>query len=132
MNHIDALFNDKELHKIDPNLTLLPDELKRDIYEKNLYPNRLVYDLLEELKSNESAKLDTIKLRPILQRVLKDKLAIDYLLNNYIYTCPYNDDKRNLFKELYEYFIINKNKQFVLIQDPVEDFALTWVHYMYK
>ena len=59
---IDKLFNDKELNKLDPNLCLLPDDLKRDIFEKYFYPNRLVLDLLEELNSHECKTLNIINL----------------------------------------------------------------------
>ena len=129
---IDSLFDDKEINKIDPNFCIIPDELKRDILIKYIYPNRLVYDLLEELESNESKTLNIIHLLPILRNVLQDKLAVEYLLQNYLYTCPYQNIKSNIFKNLYEDIIIYKNKHFVLLNDPVEDFALTWVHYMYK
>jgi hypothetical protein len=129
---INIIFNDEELNKIDSNLCLLPDELKRDIVEKHFYPNRLVVDLLKELESHESKTLNIINLLPILRKVLEDPLAIAYLLENYIYTSPYYNYKKNIFKELYDSIIINKNKTFVLIEDPVEDFALNWLFTMYK
>ena len=129
---IEKIFNDIELHKLDPNLCLLPDDLKRDIYEKYLYPNRLVLDLLEELNSHECKTLNIINLHPILQKVLKDELAIEYLLENYLYICPYSEYRKNIFKSLYDDIIINKKKHFVLIEDPIEDFALTWICIMYK
>ena len=127
---INKIFNDKKLHDLDPNLTLLPFELKRDIYTKYFYPNRLVIDLLEELESNECKTLNIINLFPILQKVLKDDLAIEYLLDNYVYICPYY--KSNIFKKLFEDIIIDNKKYFKLIIDPVEDFALSWLHIMYK
>ena len=129
---ITKIFDDEKLHALDPNLTLLPHELKRDIVEKYFYPNRLVLDLLEELESHECKTLDIIHLLPILRDVLKDELAITYLLENYIYICPYHNYKTNIFKELYDDIITNKIKHFILLDDPVEDFALTWVFTMYK
>jgi hypothetical protein len=129
---IDKIFNDIELHKIDPNLCLLPDDLKRDIIEKYLYPNRLVLDLLEELNSHECKTLNTVNLLPILQKVLKDELAIQYLLENYLYICPYSENRKNIFKSLYNDIIVNQVKHFVLIHDPIENFALTWLITMYK
>jgi hypothetical protein len=129
---IAKIFDDKVLNELDPNLTLLPDKLKSDIYEKYFYPKRIVKALLEELESHESKILNIINLLPILRDVLKDELAIAYLLENYLYICPYHDYKKNIFKALYDDIIVNKIKHFVLIEDPVEDFALTWVHYMYK
>jgi len=67
---IKKLFDDNELNKLDPNLTLLPDDLKRDIFEKYFYPNRLVIDLLDELQSHECKLLDITNLLPILRNVL--------------------------------------------------------------
>lgn len=129
---IDKIFNDKELHKIDHNLCLLPYDLKRDIYEKYFYPNRNVKDLLEELESHRCQTLDITHLIPILKNVLEDELAIDYLLNNYVYKCTYYDSETNIFKNLYNDIMIKNKKHFILIKDPVEDFALTWVFTMYK
>jgi len=130
---IEKVFNDKELNKIDSNFTLIPEDIKIDIFKKYLYPNRLVLDLLEELESHESKTLNIINLVPILRNVLKDRLAIDYLLENYIYICSYYDDYReNIFKRLYNDIIIEKKKYFILIKDPVEDFSLAWVFHMYK
>lgn len=130
---INKIFDDEKLNKIDPNLCLLPDELKRDIYEKYFYPNRLVLDLLEELESHESKTLNINNLFPILRQVLQDPIAVKYLLENYLYMSPYyNNYNKNIFKDLYDDIIINKIKHFVLITDPVEDFALTWVFRMYK
>jgi hypothetical protein len=116
-------------------LSLLPYDLKRDIYEKYFYPNRLVLDLLEELQSNYCQRLDIIHLLPILRNVLEDKLAIDYLLKEYEYIYPGVPPpyyKQNIFKNLYNDIIINKRKYFILLKDPIEDFALSWVHFMYK
>lgn len=139
MNHIqtnkeliEKVFNNIELNKIDPNLALIPEDIQLDIFEKYFYPNRLVLDLLEELESHESKTLNIINLVPMLRNVLKDSFAIEYLLNNYMFICPYNNYSKNYFKMIYEEIIINKKKCFVLVKDPVEDFALTWVHYMYK
>ena len=129
---IKKIFDDEKLHELDSNLTLLPEDLKHDIFEKYFYPNRLVVDLLKELESHESKTLNTINLLSILRQVLHDPLAVDYLLENYIYTCPYSNYKKNIFKQLYNDIIINKIKHFVLIKDPVEDFALTWIFIMYK
>jgi hypothetical protein len=129
---IDKLFNDKKLNELDPNLCLLPDDLKRDIFENYFYPNRLVLDLLEELNSHECKTLNTIKLVPILKNILEDKLAIQFLLENYLFVRPFSNIKKNIFKYLYDDIIINKNKHFVLIENPIEDFALMWVCTMYK
>jgi hypothetical protein len=129
---IKKLFDDKVLNELDPNLTLLPNELKRDIFEKYFYPNRLVLDLLDELQSHECKLLDTKNLVPILGNVLKDNLAVKYLYENYIFKLPSSSYKQNIFKKLYDDIIVNKIKYFVLITDPVEDFALMWVFTMYK
>jgi hypothetical protein len=129
---IEKIFDDEELNKIDPNLSLLPYDLKRDIYEKYFYPNRLVLDLLEELQSKDCRQLNIINLVPILRNILQDELAVDYLLENYLYICSYSGYKTNYFKQLYNEIIVNKVKYFVLIDDPIEDFALSWIFYMYK
>jgi hypothetical protein len=129
---IKNIFDDEKLHEFDSNLTLIPDELKNDIYEKYFYPIRIVKVLLEELESHESKILNIINLLPILRIVLKDEIAVNYLYKNYLYISPYHDYKKNIFKELYDDIIINKIKHFVLVEDPVEDFALTWVFTMHK
>ena len=47
---INKLFDDKVLNELDPNLTLLPDDLKRDIFEKYFYPNTDLGVLIMKVK----------------------------------------------------------------------------------
>jgi hypothetical protein len=128
---LNKIFDDKELNKIDKNLSLLPDDLKCDIFQKYFYPNRLVLDLLEELNSNRCHRLNYEKLLPLLTNVLQDKLAIDYLYNNYTFRYSENCISVNCFKQLYDQIIINNNRNFVLIENPIGDFCLSWLMRMY-
>jgi len=63
---------------------------------------------------------------------VKDKLAVKYLYENYIFNYSYSSYKKNIFKKLYDDIIVNNINHFVLITDPVEDFALMWICTMYK
>ena len=128
---INPIFDDIELNKIDKNFILIDNETKNKIYNKNLLPNNFCKNLLINLKSQKSKNLDISDIIPILRIILDDKLSINYLYNNYYHVDYFTKNKINYFKNLYDKIIKNNDKSFILIKDPVEDFALSWLMYLY-
>lgn len=128
---LNTLFDDIELYKIDNNYILIDNEIKNKIYNKNLLPNKLCINLLINLKSKNSYNLDVNDILPLLRIILDDKESINYLYNNYYHIEKNSTNKINYFKNLYDKIIKNKEKNFVLINDPVKDFALSWLMYLY-
>jgi hypothetical protein len=125
------IFDDIELNKIDKNFIVIDNETKIEIYNKHLSPNKLCNNLLINLKSQKSCNLDISDIVPILRIILDDKESINYLYNNYYHIDNYTKKKINYFKDLYNKIIKNTDKNFTLIKDPVEDFALSWLMYLY-
>ena len=129
------IFDDKELNKLDRNLTLIPYDIKKDIYINYFQPiinaKKICDKLFYELKSINSKKLNIIDILPLLYLILNNKYAIDYLYNNYYYYDEYSNTKINIFKNLYDKIIINNNRNFILLSDDVKDFAQSWLMYLY-
>jgi hypothetical protein len=134
IGEIESLFNDKQFNNIDKNLLLLPDDLKKNIYIEYFEPiieaHKLCNQLISLLTSQSSRQLDKDPIVPILTLVLDNKLAIEYLNENYFFVDDYNNKKQNIFKKLYDQIIINNKKNFIHY-DLVDDFALSWLYYMY-
>ena len=132
---INPLFDDIDLNKFEKNLTLIPDDIKREIYEDYFEPiikaRKLCDELVFQLNSINSIKLNIIDILPLLNLVLENKYAIEYLYNNYYYKDTITGEKINYFKILYEKIIKNKDKNFILINNPIEDFALSWLMHLY-
>ena len=91
----------------------------------------LCNELLNEINSCESHKLEITNLAMILDKVLKNKFAVNYLYDNYYYTNSSNGRKHNIFKIYYDKLIINKEKNFIYFENIVNDFSLSWLHYIY-
>lgn len=129
------LFDDIELNNIDKKILLIPEDVKKKIYNdhfKLIIQSRELCDLLLiELKSKKSNNLDISDLFPLLSNVLLNEYAIEYLYNNYYYYDESTKEKNNFFKKLYDKIIKNNGKNFILIDDPIKDFALSWLMYMY-
>jgi hypothetical protein len=128
---IEIIFNDKKLNNFDNYLTLIPDDVKRNIYENFFSPKKLINELLDELNSISCKQLEIKKIVPLLKIVLENKMAFDYFYNQYYYLCPYSNKKSNFFRLLYDQIILKKKKNFIKIQDPLEDFCLSWLMYLY-
>lgn len=131
-NEINIFFNDNLLNEMDKKFTLLPDDLKRKIYmdyfKAGIDIQDLCNNLIEILQSSSCQRLEIELVVPILTKILDDKLAIEYLYNNYCYTEKHYS--KNIFKLLYDQLVINKKKNFVNLS-LVDDFALSWLFYMY-
>jgi len=129
------LFDESEVTNFNKNLLLkIPDDIKKDIYIQYFEPiidaQELCNLLLNELKSEKCIKLDISDLFPLLKKVLDNKYSIEYLYNNYYYYDEYTKKENNYFKQLYNFYK-NNGKNFILIKDPIEDFALSWLMYLY-
>jgi hypothetical protein len=129
------LFDDIKLNNIDKNLSLIPEDIKKKIYNdhfKLIIQSRELCDLLLiELNSDKCINLDISDLFPLLSNVLINEYAIEYLYNNYYHYDESTKKKNNYFKKLYDKIIKNNNRNFILIDNPIEDFALSWLMYMY-
>ena len=129
------LIDDKELHNFDKKLYLIPNDIKQKIYYDYFDPiikaHKLADELILQLKSKNSIKLDIIDILPLLNLVLENEYAIEYLNKNYYHLDTYLYQKINYFKKLYDQIIKRKIKNFILIDDPIQDFALSWLTYLY-
>lgn len=153
------LLDDVELHEIDINFYTISEETKNELFQKYIsdeihnerniqeqekkYPIfhipiselkhnhiRICNELLLELNSKKSIQLDYDNLVPLLEIVLNNKKSVHYLSTHYFYTFPCGT-KTNLFHNLYEKIIIKKEKNFVKIENPLSDFSLSWLMFMY-
>jgi hypothetical protein len=129
------LIDDKILNNIDKNFQIIPDSIKTKIYSEHYEPilngKKLGDDLIVKLKSHNSCNLNIVDICPILTIVLDNKYAIDYLIENYLYIDEHTGKKYNYFKILYNQIIINNKKNFINISSDIEDFALSWLMYLY-
>ena len=128
---INDIFDDIKLNLIDKNFILINNETKNKIFNKNQLPNKLCTNLLKNLKSNKSINLDISDILPILRIILDDKESIDYLYKNYYHIDYYTNNKINYFKNLYNKIYVNNDKNFIFLNDPVKDLALSWLMYLY-
>jgi hypothetical protein len=134
---INQIFNDVELNNFNHNLYLIPDDIKKSIYFDYFYPNepkvvaiKISHSLLEELNSYECKKLDKTNLVPFLKKVIENEMAVKYMYNNYCHHNIYDGKKYNYFKSLYDKIIIKKEKNYENLNE-IDDFALSWLVYLY-
>jgi hypothetical protein len=128
------LFNDVQLHEMDENFYIIPDNTKNQITNKYLniennekITNTLIHQLYSVLETEDCCQLNITKLVPILTEVLKNKDVINYLYNSYTF---YNCENKNIFKILYDQIIVKKERNFKNLSE-INDFALSWLHMMY-
>lgn len=126
---MENILDDIELNLIDENLYTITEEVKQNLQDKYL-SDELCKKLTTELNSHECINLDIFYLSPIVELVLKNKYAVNYLYNNYYYFDKYQNKKINIFKNLYDELVIKKKKNFINFT-LVNDFALSWLHIMY-
>ena len=126
---MENILDDIELKQIDENLYTITEEVKQNLKDKYL-SDELCKKLTTELNSHECINLDIIYLSPIVELVLKNKYAVNYLYNNYYYFDKYQNKKINIFKNLYDKLIVEKKKNFINCT-LVNDFALSWLHIIY-
>ena len=133
-NIYDTIFDDKKLNSLDKDIYLLPDDLKNKIYsdyfKDKLLAQELCNNLLVQLESYDSIKLNYEKLSPFLEKVLKNELAVKNLYENYEYLDIIYNRRINIFKNLYDTIMIDKKKNFEKL-NTVNDFALSWLHRLY-
>lgn len=126
---MENLFDDIDMHVTDKNFSILSEEVKQKLVDIYL-SDELCNALMTELNSCESIQLNYIQLASILELVLQNKHVIDYLYNNYYYYDKYQNTKINIFKNLYDELVVEKNKNFVNLS-LINDFALSWLHKIY-
>jgi hypothetical protein len=133
MNNTTELCDDNILNNFDNNFTILPDDLKRKIYDdyfkEELIAEKLCNDVLIELNTKNSYCLCKVDLEPLIKKVLENKIAIKNL-------CEISD----VFKDLYTKIIINKSKNFINLYNDSDinkatygasDLALSWLYMLY-
>ena len=96
----------------------------------NSISEELCKDLINQLDSHDCIILDISHLSPLLELVLHNKYATNYLYNNYYYYDKYQNKKINIFKKLYNELVVEKRKNFIHM-NIVDDFALSWLHIIY-
>lgn len=126
---MEKLFHDIDLHVIDEKFSVFSEEAKQNLVDIYL-SEKLCNTLMTELNTLESIQLNYIQLASVLELVLQNNRAINYLYNNYCYYDKYQNIKINIFKNLYDELVVEKKKNFVNLS-LVNDFALSWLHKMY-
>ena len=101
----------------------LPDDIQKyiyyDFFHNKIIAEKLCNKLLKEIKFSQSIRLDYLYIRPTIEKVINNKLAVDILCKN-----------DNLFKNLYNTIIVKENKIFKLM-DSINDLSLSWLMYLY-
>lgn len=122
-----------ELIKLEKNIELLPNDIKKKIYYEYFYPNepkvvaiKLSNNLFIELNSKLSKSLNIINVVPLLEKILENEYAIDYLCNNPNST----NEMFDIFKNLYDKIIKNNNKNFIRL-NKINDLALSLLFTLY-
>ena len=80
----------------------------------NSISEELCKDLINQLDSRDCVILDITHLSPLLELVLHNKYATNYLYNNYYYYDKYQNKKINIFKKLYNELVVEKRKNFTV------------------
>lgn len=120
---MDEIFDDVKLNNLDKNIELLPYDIRYKIYKEYFDPNtiadKLCDNLYFELKSKECCILNIKNLKPIIEKILKNRLAISKLQKN---------DK--IFNKLYNQIIVKQIHNFIHLSYN-NDLALSWVMTLY-
>lgn len=86
----------------------------------------LADEIIQYVHSIECIRLEYIKLAALLELVIYNEKVVDILKKTPII----KTDTQVCFNIQYTNFI-NKKKNFVLLKNPMEDFALSWLHSLY-
>jgi hypothetical protein len=117
------IFDDALLNKFDKNLYEIPDDVKRKIYTDYFQPQieseELCKELLINLKTHKSYILCIEDIIPYIKKILKNELAIKYLIKN-----------NKIFEDLYTDIVIHNKKNFIHLGKE-EDLALSWLFMLY-
>ena len=111
-----------------------PIDLGCDSSEKSVdypdYAQKLCKKITTELDSEKCIALDITNLSPLLDEVLKNNYAINYLYNNYYFYDKYENKKIKIFQNLYNDFVVDKKRNFINYT-LINDFALSWLYRIY-
>ena len=102
-------------------ISKLPNDIENLIYFDYVEPDMIMTELKKILNSYNSKNLYHKSLYHYLKNIiLKNDIVVSNLINN---------DK--IFKQIYDKHIIKGEKNFILIEDPIESMALSWLMYLY-
>lgn len=103
-------------------LSRLPEGItKYEIFCNYIKPDMILTELNQILNSKDSRKLNPKPLYYYLKNiVLSNSIVVENLINN-----------NKIFNIIYDKHITKKEKNFVLIKDPIESMALAWLMYLY-
>ena len=86
----------------------------------------LANEIIEYVRTDEACKLEYEKLGVLLELAIYNEKVVDILKKT-----PINSlDIHICFNHEYDMFM-NKNKNFILLKNPIEDLALSWLHCLY-
>ena len=110
--------NEKKINYIIGNL---PSDLLKKIYIDYIKPELICTELNIILKSTKSRELSAEPLENFLRkRVLPNSIVIKYLIKN-----------DEIFPDIYQTHIINREQTFILFPDLVSSLAKCWIMYLY-
>jgi len=107
--------------KINYIITKLPSELVKQIYIDYIKPELICRELNIILNSTKSRELSAEPLENFLRKhVLPNSIVIKYLIKN-----------DEIFPDIYQTHIINREQTFILFPDLVSSLAKCWIMYLY-
>jgi hypothetical protein len=115
------IINYENEEKINYIIGKLPSDLVKQIYINYIKPELICRELNIILKSTESSELDITPLENFLRKhILPNSIVTKYLIKN-----------DNIFKQIYNTHIINREQTFILFPDLVSSLAMCWIMGMY-
>ena len=113
--------NYKNETKINYIISKLPSDLLKQIYIDYIKPELICRELNIILKSTKSRELSAEPLENFLRKhVLPNSIVIKYLIKN-----------DEIFPDIYQTHIINREQTFILFPDLVSSLAKCWLMYLY-
>lgn len=115
------IINYENEQKINYIIGKLPSDLVNKIYIDYIEPQLICRELNIILNSTESQELSFEPLENFLRKhVLPNSIVTKYLIKN-----------DNIFPDIYQTHIINREQTFILFPDLVSSLAKCWVMYLY-
>ena len=115
------IINYENEQKINYIIGKLPSDLLKQIYIDYIKPELICRELNIILKSTKSRELSAEPLENFLRKhVLPNSIVIKYLIKN-----------DEIFPDIYQTHIINREQTFILFPDLVSSLAKCWIMYLY-
>ena len=115
------IINYENEQKINYIIGNLPSDLLKQIYIDYIKPELICRELNIILKSTKSRELSAEPLENFLRKhVLPNSIVIKYLIKN-----------DEIFPDIYQTHIINREQTFILFPDLVSSLAKCWIMYLY-